>query len=87
VLSDVIGHNGLIITDEISGMAAVADRYESSEATIAALAAGADLVLLADPGPLDELVDDIEMAIQDGRLSLDLIDAAATRVATAKACR
>lgn len=86
-LRDVIGHEGLIITDEISGMAAVADRYDASEATIAALAAGADLVLLADPGPLDELIDDIEMAIQDGRLSLDQIDAAAARVATAKGCR
>jgi beta-N-acetylhexosaminidase len=86
-LREVIGHDGLIITDEISGMAAVADRYDASEATIAALAAGADLVLLANPGPLGELVDDIEMAIQDGRLSLDRIDAAAARVATAKVCR
>ena len=86
-LRDVIGHEGLIVTDEISGMAAVADRYDASEATIAALTAGADLVLLADPGPLDELIDDIEMAIQDGRLSLDQIDAAAARVATAKVCR
>jgi hypothetical protein len=40
-----------------------------------------------DPRPLDELVDDIEMTIQDRRLSLDQIDAAATHVATAKVCR
>jgi len=86
-LREVIGHDGLIITDEISGMAAVADRYDASEATIAALAAGADLVLLANPGPLGELVDDIDMAIRDGRMSLDRVDAAATRVATAKTCR
>jgi len=69
-----IGFQGVVVTDSID-MRAVADRYDPGEAAVAAIAAGADLVIdgfnLAErvehPAPV--LVAALQSALHDGRIA------------------
>ena len=81
-----LGHQGLIVTDELSGMQAIAAEYGPSQAVIKALKAGADLALIANPGDLTSLINDVEAAIDAGQLPRSRVVAAADRVLAAKAC-
>lgn len=81
-----LGHEGLVITDELSGMQAIAAKYGTSQAVIKALKAGADLVLIANPGDLSSLIDDVEAAIDAGQLPRSRVAKVADRVLAAKAC-
>lgn len=81
-----LGHEGLVVTDELSGMQAIAAEYGPSQAVIKALKAGADLALIARPGDLSSLIDDVEAAIDAGQLSRSRVAKAADRVLAAKAC-
>lgn len=85
-LRQTLGHQGVVVTDELSGMRAISQDYTVSDAVIAALAAGVDLALIADPGDLTTLINDVSEAIEDGRLSRDRVLEAANRVLIAKAC-
>lgn len=86
-LRENLGFTGLIITDELSGMAAVADQYARTDAIIGALRAGADLVLIADSSDLDTLIRDVAAAVRAGELSRKSIKDAAKRVVDAKMCQ
>ncbi|KAB3519968.1 glycoside hydrolase family 3 protein [Corynebacterium sp. zg254] len=76
------GFGGLIITDDLSGMAAVADSYSPEESTVAALVAGADQALAAS-GEVNvaQVVDAVRAAIIDGRISREHAQAAIDRSA------
>jgi len=86
LLREDIGHKGLVITDEISGMVAVSRIYTPQEAIVAALGAGADLVLVAEPGDLGALIQSIAQEVREGRLSEARVSEAAAHVATTKFC-
>lgn len=61
---------GMVYTDDLSGMAAVADRYTPEESAVAALAAGADNALVA-AGTVDveSVVAAVKAAIVEGKIT------------------
>lgn len=79
LLRDDHGFAGVVMTDDLAGMAAVTDRLAPEDAAVDALAAGVDVVLLsgADVG---HLLDVVEAAVADGELTEATIDAAVARV-------
>lgn len=85
-LRDELGFTGLVVTDELTGMQAVSADYGPEAAAATALAAGADLLLLAAPGNLTELLDGLEARVRDGSLAEDRVTAAADAVLAVKSC-
>ncbi|HUR73204.1 MAG TPA: glycoside hydrolase family 3 N-terminal domain-containing protein [Sporichthya sp.] len=87
VLRTEIGFSGLIVTDELSNMKAVRDRFGLHEALRRALAAGADLTLFfAEPERVPRLLSRLESDVTHGRLSEARVREAAQRILAAKSC-
>jgi beta-N-acetylhexosaminidase len=82
-----LGFRGLIITSELSEQAAVQQQYGTAKATVAALAAGADLVMLYHPGYLENLLAALSAAVASGQLPEARVRDAAAHVLAAKGCR
>jgi beta-N-acetylhexosaminidase len=71
LLRDRLGYRGVVITDDL-GAAGVSTAYETTEAAIAAAAAGVDLLLFAgEPDP--QVVPGLVRATQRGRIDLGLL--------------
>lgn len=87
MLRTQLGFRGLIITSELSQQDAIQRRYGTARATIAALAAGADLVMLHHPGYLENLLARLSAAVASGELSEARVRDAAAHVLAAKGCR
>jgi beta-N-acetylhexosaminidase len=87
MLRKQLGFRGLIITSELSGHDAVQREHGTANATIAALAAGADLVMLHHPGYLENLLSQLSAAVSSGRLPQARVRDAAAHVLAAKGCR
>ena len=88
VLREELAFNGLIITDDLD-MAAVRERYGREEAFVRAAAAGNDLLLSANKAaPDQDLVENVTealvIAVEDGRISREQIEASYGRIAAAK---
>ncbi|WP_080799898.1 glycoside hydrolase family 3 protein [Arabiibacter massiliensis] len=81
LLRDELGFQGLIITDSLS-MGAVGDFCTPDRAGVAALSAGADLVLM--PEDFAAAYQGVLDAISAGELSEDRIDQSAVRIVKAK---
>lgn len=79
LLRDGYGFDGVVMTDDLAGMAAITERLTPTEAAVDALAAGVDVVLLsgADLGPL---LDAMEAAVDDGELTEAGVDASVARI-------
>jgi len=88
VLRDDLGFKGIIMTDSLSAVAIQANGYTPAQAGVAALKAGADMVLYGGPGtPVAEykqMTDAIEAAVTNGTLTHDRLVEAANRVMTVK---
>ena len=76
-----LGFTGVICTDGL-GMKAITDHYSLAEAAIAALDAGADLLLL--PADLQEAFDGVVAAVESGRISEERLDESVRRILTLK---
>lgn len=72
--------NGLIYTDDLSGMKAISDRLAIPDAAAAAIASGADQALWSSGVGLFQAVDAVERGVRDGWLPQQRIDDAALRV-------
>lgn len=84
LLRESMGFEGIIVTDALV-MDAVADRYDLEEATIAAVEAGADLVLmLSTIENQRSAYEGLLAAVKSGRLSEERIDQSALRILIAK---
>lgn len=81
ILREKLGYDGIIITDAIN-MAAISDSYTNAEATIAAIAAGCDMVLCVSN--LSTVVSEVKQAVADGTLQESSIDSSVLRILTAK---
>ena len=77
VLRDRLGFDGVVVTDSL-GMAAVADRYTSGASVVAALRAGADLLLM--PPDARAARDGVVQAVRTGELERSRLRQAAQRV-------
>jgi beta-N-acetylhexosaminidase len=72
-----LGFTGVIVTDDLANMGAVA-AWTSGERAVRALLAGSDLLL--NPGDVAAAVSAIEAAVADGRVSEQVIDGALARL-------
>ena len=84
LLRDDLGFDGLVMTDDLGGMRAVASRFDLPEAAVLALAAGVDMVLWNTADRLPELVTGIENAVAGGSLPESRINESVERVLDAK---
>lgn len=76
-----LGFEGLVVTDSLA-MGAVARRYSSGEAALAALQAGADLLLM--PADLEGAYTAVVQAVESGRWPESELDARVERILAAK---
>lgn len=81
ILREKLGYEGIIITDAMN-MAAISDSYTNAEATVAAIAAGCDMVLCVSN--LTTVVDAVKQAVENGTIQESSIDASVMRILSAK---
>ena len=88
VLRGSYGFGGLVVTDDLASMVgASANGLEVGDRAVAALSAGADLVLFSGNGsPADATTaaEAVVLAVREGRLSASVLDDAVRRVLIAK---
>lgn len=85
LLRDQLGYQGLVMTDSLSAVALGAIGYSVEKATVAALEAGADMVLFdADPGAVASVtngtVSAVVSAVGAGKLGRPRLVSAVTRI-------
>lgn len=81
ILRGDLRYEGLVITDAMS-MGAIVNNYTCAEATVKAIEAGVDVILM--PQNLDEAVEGIKQAIKAGRLTEERINESVRRILEAK---
>ena len=81
ILRGELGYDGLIITDSLR-MAAVTSNYKTGHECVAALKAGADMLLL--PPNLDAAVQAIKKALASGELTMERIEESVERILAVK---
>jgi beta-N-acetylhexosaminidase len=77
LLRDSLGFQGLVVTDAL-GMGAIASRYGAGEASVRALIAGSDLLVM--PTDPDVAVSAVVAAIDAGRISPARLDTSVRRI-------
>jgi beta-N-acetylhexosaminidase len=80
MLKRELGYQGLVVTDDLS-MKAISAKYGTTEATVAAIAAGCDAVLLCgqDQGAQVEAIEAVIHAVEDRTLPLKRVEDALAR--------
>jgi len=75
-----LGYHGLVVTDDLN-MKAISAKYGTSEATVAAIAAGCDAVLLCgqDQGTQVDAIEAVINAVEDRTLPLKRVEDALAR--------
>lgn len=81
LLREELDYNGVIITDSHQ-MGAITEAYGCAEATLLAIQAGCDMILL--PTDLDEAVQAVRSAVEEGTLTQTRIDESVLRILTLK---
>jgi beta-N-acetylhexosaminidase len=81
VLRDELGFHGLVVTDamDMQGLAAM---FDTSEASVRAIQAGADVLLM--PKRAEDAIRGVVAAVENGRISRRRLDESVTRVLAAK---
>lgn len=93
-LTDIVrgdmGYDGVLITDAMN-MAGLANLYTQSEACIASIKAGIDILLMpctldrmSSVDNLDQIIADIKAAVESGEIPESRIDESVTRILTLK---
>jgi beta-N-acetylhexosaminidase len=85
MLKGTLGYRGLVLSDDI-GMGAISARYGTADATVAAIAAGCDVVLMCgtDQGVQAAALEAVIHAVEDGTLPLARVEDALARHRRAK---
>lgn len=81
VLRGQLGFEGVIVTDSFS-MDAITAEYDSAQAAVAAIQAGADIVLM--PQGFEDAYQGVLVAVADGTISEDRIDESLRRILALK---
>ena len=81
VLREQMGYDGIVITDAMN-MGAISDHYGSADATVRAVNAGADIVLM--PKDFVSAYQGVLNAVENGTISTDRIDEAVRRILRVK---
>lgn len=77
------GFDGVVMTDDMSGMRSVTDRFGPGEAAVRAVVAGVDVVLFVGSA-VTPILDALEGAVVDGTVSTTEVDASVARILTFK---
>jgi beta-N-acetylhexosaminidase len=80
-----LGYQGVVITDDLSEMAAIKQRYGVPEAAVRALLAGDDMVLLVDSADFSGVLGHLVDAATSHRLDESQINRSVARVLALKA--
>ncbi|MDE7365279.1 MAG: glycoside hydrolase family 3 protein [Ruminococcus sp.] len=80
-LKNELGFKGLVVTDSHS-MGAITNVYTSGEASVLAIEAGVDMVLM--PSSLADAVAGVEQAVQSGRISEERINESVVKILSKK---
>jgi beta-N-acetylhexosaminidase len=80
LLKRTLGYDGLVLSDDLE-MKAISGRYGHSEATVQAIAAGCDAVLMCEPAPEKQMaaLEAVIYAAEQGRLPVKRIEDALAR--------
>jgi beta-N-acetylhexosaminidase len=80
LLKQRLGFGGLVLSDDLE-MKAISGRYGHSEATVQAIAAGCDAVLMCEPAPEKQMeaLEAIIHAVEQGRLPVTRVEDALAR--------
>jgi len=80
LLKKTLGYGGLVLSDDLE-MKAITGRYGHSEATVSAIAAGCDAVLMCAPKPDEQMaaLEAVIYAVEGGRLPLARVEDALAR--------
>lgn len=81
VLREKLGFDGVVVTDALN-MGAIQNLYSSGQAAVAALEAGADLLLM--PADFDAAYEAVLEAVRDGRISQERLDLSVRRIGRMK---
>ena len=76
-----MGFKGIILTDTLD-IPAITDNYSSGDAALNAVNAGADMLLC--PEDLDEAIQSLLKAVEDGDIEESRINESVVRILTAK---
>ena len=76
-----LGFDGVVVTDDLE-MKAITDHFSIEEVAVQALSAGVDILLVCHQAELARrAIDAIVVAVQNGRVSAGILQAASSRVA------
>ena len=75
---------GLVLTDDLSSMGAINQRYGVADAVLRALQAGADIALWTTTDQVPAVLDRLQQAVDTGQLSMNRVNEAVTRIALGK---
>ena len=80
LLKQKLGYKGLVLSDDLE-MKAISGRYGHSEATVQAIAAGCDAVLMCEPAPEKQMeaLEAVIYAVEKGRIPTKRIEDALAR--------
>jgi beta-N-acetylhexosaminidase len=77
-------YNGVIYSDDLSGMAAISQRYPIEQAVEKFILAGGDVALWLSTDRVPSVLDNLETAVKRGRLAPARLDAKVTRILRSK---
>jgi len=83
LLRGELGFDGLVVTDDLGGMVGIRQLYSVPDASVRAVMAGADMVLVP-VGEMGQVTAALQAAVADGRLPHDQLQASADRVLRAR---
>jgi beta-N-acetylhexosaminidase len=78
------GFDGVVFTDDLTGMAAISAHYGVADAALRAIQAGADVALWVTTDGISDVLDKLENAVKSGDLSQARVDQSFLRVAAMK---
>ena len=81
LLREDLGYQGIILTDTLS-VPAITDHYDSGEAALNAIDAGADMLLC--PADLEQTIETLQKAVDENKLTEERIDESVARILAAK---
>jgi beta-N-acetylhexosaminidase len=83
LLREDLGFQGIIMTDAIN-MQALGETFDTSQASLKAVKAGVDMLLLTTPGQARAAHEYLMEAVDSGKLSMDRVDEAVARILSIK---
>jgi beta-N-acetylhexosaminidase len=78
------GFGGVVFTDDLSSMRAIADRYGVPDAVLKSLQAGADVALWITTDQVPAVLNRLEQALNSGELTMQRVDDSVQRIASVK---